>query len=391
MQNRIGVFATSWRLPTALFVMSSLALWMVLGIRHGGDTLFYFEGARTLLQGEPLSGAAVTYAGYMAFVAVHLWFGLGDAAIVLSQFMLSALAMVALYDLGCRLAGRWAGLLAASLYAVNVDLGRFTFYILSDSTFTSGLVLTVYAAYRASMSVSRRWFVLAVLSALALVVIRLNGWLMLAVFLVFLALTRARWRPWVRWIVSAVVIPVAIFGLLHTVARSGSSGGLGPLLFEGRVIWGDPSSRLVMPPPGELSGTRPSDAVRYCARHPGSCARLVGSRIAVEAVHTRSFYSTKHNAAIWLTFPLLYFSAGFGCFSRRCAPLTSLSLSLIALQLGIVGLTGADWDGRFILTVFPLIMLYSGVGAVEAVQRWVPWALTSPRAWVLANRSGASP
>jgi hypothetical protein len=132
-------------------------------------------------------------------------------------------------------------------------------------------------------------------------------------------------------------------------------------------------------------------ALRVLSEAGGSCARLVGSRIVVEAAHTRSFYSTKHNVAIWLTFPLLYLSAGFGCFSQRRAPLTSLSLSLIALQLGIVGLTGADWDGRFILTVFPLIMLYSGIGVFEAVRRWMPWVLASPRAWVLANRSGASP
>lgn len=67
----------------------------------------------------------------------------------------------------------------------------------------------------------------------------------------------------------------------------------------------------------------------------------------------------------------MYLLALVGCISQRRQPFTFLSLMLIVLQLGIVGLTGADWDGRFVLTIFPFVMFYSGIGTVEAVHQWV--------------------
>ena len=63
MARRAVVFVMSWRLPVGLFAVSSLGLWRVLGVRHGGDTPFYFEGAHRLLAGAPLDGVAAAYAG----------------------------------------------------------------------------------------------------------------------------------------------------------------------------------------------------------------------------------------------------------------------------------------------------------------------------------------
>ncbi len=363
------------RLPILLFVINCIVMWFVIGIHQGGDTPFYFAGAKTLLEGAPLTGTAIAYAGYMVFVAIHQFFGLGDLGIILSQVALGVLVTVALYDLGCRLAGESAGIIAASLYAVNADLARYHFYILSDSVFTSTLLLTAYAAYRASTS-SRSWLVLAGLLSVALAFLRINGWLMMPAFLIFLVFMNAPRLRLKFWAASGVIVVVAAAGLVQTISLSGNrGGGIDRLLVQGEVVWGDPSSKIPMPPVGGLSGEGLSDAPRYCVRHLTSCVRLMGSRVLVALAHIRPSYPTMRNLAVVLSFPILYLLAAIGFFSRMPLPFTQLSLSLIALQLSMVGLIGADWSGRFLLTVVPLFSLYGGIGAVVLMGRWTPGLL----------------
>ena len=46
-----------------------------------------------------------------------------------------------------------------------------------------------------------------------------------------------------------------------------------------------------------------------------------------------------------------------------------LSLAVVGLHVAVIGLTFADWDGRFLMFFFPLLTLYSGVGIATIVWR----------------------
>ena len=352
-------------LPLGLFLITSVVLWLKLGIRHGGDTPLYLAGATTLLRGQPLSGVANAYAGYMRFVAWHERLGVGEPGLIVTQILLSGLAMLALYDASRRMAGRVAGFIAASVYAINVDVLRFNDYVLTDSVFTSGLVLTIYAALRAFDARSFHWGTLAVVLALTLATVRMNGWWLLPAVCLFLLLTWIRGRLGLWVAATCLIVAVAIGGILLTLRHSGATSGLGPLLYEGWVIGDDVSSRLPMPDPGPLQQPRLSAAPRYLAQHPVACGRLVMTRIGVELAHVRPFYSRAHNLAIMFVYPLLYGLAVLGWRRSRREPFAWLCLGLVGLHLSLVGLTCADWDGRFLLMVLPLVMLWSAVGVAH--------------------------
>lgn len=358
-------------LPLGVFAAAAMALWLNGGVRPAGDTPLYLNGALRLRQGLPLEGAQHAYAGYIAFVALHQWLGLKAAAIITTQVALGAMVLVTSYDAGARLAGWIGGGLAAWLYAVNLDLARFHYYVLSDSLFTSLLWLSAYAAIRASSGCHRVWTVLAAILAVVLVTVRLNGWLALPCLAAFLLLPGKRRGRSVRWATWGIVVMATCVGLRWTLSMNGSLGGTGTLLAQGRVVAADSSSVIPMPPAAG-SDTGLLGSGQYCAAHPGACLRLMSRRMAVELAHTRPYYSPAHNLVIRTTLPLLYGLALVGIVAYWRHSFTWLALVLVGLQLMVVGMSGADWDGRFLLMVMPLLTFLSGVGGMALMRRWLP-------------------
>ena len=359
-----------WWWSFGLFVIVSWLLWRALGIRQGADTAFYLAGGRALLDGKLPAGVTIgwAYVGYWWFIALHQALGLGLGAIVLTQWLLSGGALLALYDLGRRLAGPTAGAIAAALAALNVDVARFTFYVLSDALFTSLLVLALYATYRALTTATRAWRIGAAALCVAMATVRLNGWVMLPALLTALVWSSTTTRRWL----TLLIVGVMYLGVLAAgVARTGAAGvGVG-LLWSGRVIWTDDASAITMPAPPprppDRNGWRAA-IVPYVVRHPVACAQLAARRILTELVHVRRVYSARHNAMIWLTLPPLYVLAATGWWRHRRERFARLCAAVVGAQLLLVGVTAADWDGRYLLMVLPVITLWSAVGIAQLIR-----------------------
>jgi len=78
----------------------------------------------------------------------------------------------------------------------------------------------------------------------------------------------------------------------------------------------------------------------------------------------RPFYSTRHNVAAAVLLIPLYLFAAIGYARGWRVPLVRLCAAVTVLHLGLVGLTFANWDGRFFLYVYPLFALVAAAGLV---------------------------
>jgi len=372
LTRRLRTLARGNRLPFFLFAVACLFMFFVRGVHHGGDTARYLDGAERLVNGDPLVGRQGAYLGYIVFVALAQVLGAGGTGVIVAQVLVSALCVAALYDLGRRVAGETAGIAAASLYAVNVDLARFTFAILTDSLYTSGLVLSVYLTYR-TLAIDRRWAGPAAATVVFTASLRPSGIFITAIFGTFLAFAILRERSliWKGLATVAVMIGSLLF-VASPVRSVFSTEDPVQWLVEGTVVWGDVDSpdpyEMQMPPAGDIDdGVR--SAIGYCSDWPVSCARLFLQRVGVYFAHTRPFYSFRHNLVILLIFPPLYGLAVVGLWATRHHSFTVLSLAVIGVHTAVTGLTHVDWDGRFLTYIFPLITLYSGVGIAMLAPR----------------------
>ena len=367
--KRLSPLARGMRLPFLMFAVTCLMMFFVRGVHHGGDTPRYLGGAELFLNGEPLPGRYGTYIGYIVFVALFQALGAGGVGIIVAQVLVSALCVAALYDLGRRVAGETAGVAAACLYAANIDLARFTFSILTDSLFTSGLVLSTYLTYRTVAS-DLRWAAPAAATVVITASLRPGGSFFVAVFGTALAFAILRERSWLWKGLAAVAVLIGSAWLSASPVRAVfATEDPTQWLVEGTVLIENEAYRMQMPPAADSNGGALS-AIGYCSDWPVACARLILRRVGVEFAHTRSFYSFRHNLVILLVFPPLYGLAVIGVWATRRHPLTMLSLAVVGLQAAVTGLTLADWDGRLVLFVFPLITLYSGIGIAVIASRY---------------------
>lgn len=362
----------------ALFALLCVGWYLVNGVRVGGDTPLYTEGARALMEGRPLAARQPSYLGYISFVALCEALGLGLTGVVILQILIAAVAITVVYRLGVELSGSLAGLLAAGLLAVDMDTNRWHLFVLADSLFTSLLVIAAWLVHRAAtmpLTVSRTFAAAAILIAASLV--RPEGWFLVPVAASYVVIRKAA-SPATRWLGLGAVAGACV--LLVTVLAPVLGGNLqavgpGEMLRRGNTIWDYDGWRLPMPAePLPEGGSSAITAVSYAVAHPLSTVALMAARVGVHFAHVRPYFSTAHNAAIVLWLVPIYALGGYGLWRVRAHPLARWCVAVIGTQTVVVALTHADWDGRYLSHVMPLWYPFAAAGILAAARRRTPGA-----------------
>jgi 4-amino-4-deoxy-L-arabinose transferase-like glycosyltransferase len=371
--DRLQAYLTSPVAVAICLVLGSalvnLALLGWFGIQHGGDTARYLDGASNLLAGRPFQEKQTSYLGYVVAVAFFQSLGASTKGMVIFQIAVAALAALALYDLGRQLSGRFAGLLAAGLLIVNIDIARWHIYVLTDSLYISLVVLSTWFIHRAAEK-AKWWYAGTAVLVLCAAFIRPNGWVIVPITAVYW-IVRARVRQWVKYGAAALTLLTFLAGtaFIGSFRQGIQAEGPDMWLRQGVVIWQYNGWRVPMPVEPHDSEDGWVGSLGYPLRHPWPSARLAVGRVALELLHARPFYSATHNALVVIAVLMLYPLAVLGYLRLKSAPLARLMSAIIGSHMLIVALTFADWDGRFLLYVLPLICLFAACEAAEQT-RW---------------------
>jgi hypothetical protein len=336
------------RAGLAAFVAVNLVLIAINGVSSGGDTGLYVDGARAMLQGHPLIDRQPSYTGYIAIVALSL------AA-------------------GGALGGSFAAAIAVWLFALDVDTNRWHRFVLSDSLFLSVATITVWLVYRVSAGGSLGARMAASVMLLITALIRPEGWFLIPLALAFwVSRMGAPVRVRAAGVVGVIALSVVMAALV--VPRLGGNlKAVGPadMLRAGQTIWDFNGWRVPMPvDPVFEDGDRTSgDAVVYAFRHPISTAALMLARLGVHFGHVRPYFSPAHNAAIVVWLVPVYALAAWALWKTRSRALTVWLAAAAGSQLFVVALTHADWDGRYLSHMMPLIYPLTAYAVAAAAGR----------------------
>jgi hypothetical protein len=339
-KNRIAV---AWLVAGS--VATNLALLAMVGFHRGNDSDRYLEGASDLVAGRSFRGpTGWLYLGYNALVAMTHALGSGPSGVIAVQILVAACATAALFDLGKELGGRWAGVLAAGVFIVDYDIARWHLYLLTDSLYISLVSIATWAAHRAvGRGVGAYAGAAAILLATAL--IRPNGWVMIPIVVVYWAI-RSEGRN--TWKIAAAFLVVALcLGGAGVVAavQFGRSQPVAPAGKREVNRQGLPFAR-VMTLRDRLNPTR------------------IPRRLFTELRHVQPDYSTRHKVMVAVMLTLVYPLAILGLAKSRGTPLARLMAAVVACHLAIVCITFPDRDGRYLLYVFPLLLVFAARAAV---------------------------
>lgn len=346
-----------------LWIIVQLTMLGLFGIGYGGDTGRYLGAADGFLHGELPAGKSVFYLGYDLFVTVFMATPLGEAGIISGQLAVSALAALCMYKLGTHLYSARAGYLAALLYIGFLKLHPWNVYVLTDSLFIS---LTIISTYVLLTAKTMPHYTVAGGLIFFTTITRPDG---IAVLLAALAYSlyalyaRRQYRALgAVTLIVLTTLPLSWYAVGKIITNE-------DLLYHyelGAVIWS--YEPLYQSMPGELpasaeNSNNPLNAlIAFVWEKPVFFVSLAVTKLWYEIIHVRPFHAPLHNFLILATVIPLYVLAFLGLRQPVATNVKLYLLAVLAFKAGIVAFTFADWTGRFLLHVMPIILLLAAGG-----------------------------
>lgn len=349
----------------ALFMAALAALWASRGIHDDKEALKYVGCAQDLLRGDPydLFGSYKAYAGYVLFLAPFVALGIPWLAVA-AQAVLAVLAAFAL----ARLVERISGSVRSGTAAFMICLFCYPFQewvlaLYTESFFASIAVLFLERVTRPG---PMRWGVFAL--AAVLLVARPIGVLFVLPVLIWRMRFLFEFPPGLRPVAYAAVLMFVL--MAPGVARH----QLG-VIVEGHVICGFPER------PGALTGfhgTTVLDAQMELFREPVYAAGLFARRSLSLFSLTRSYYSLGHNLLL-LPCYALFVLAPVGWWRWRKQPLVGLLSAIFLLNTALIGFTYDEWNGRFLVPLWPIVIGFAAAGVGQVRDRVAPKSARNAR------------
>jgi hypothetical protein len=234
--------------------------------------------------------------------------GWGDPAnfIVAVQLIALVLASAIAHRLATDLAGRWAGLAATLVLAVNPLVAQWAQFVLTETLFFALIMATLWAGRRVLINAEdrRSALLLATLGLLA-ALLRPNGVLVLGSALTIVSLRAAGGRRVLLILLTWTVVGVGLWSGLMAAGQP-AERSLTEQLHGGIVVEGADHVRtaVTMPAPRDPADVSMGAALEYVLRHPVATTRLAVSRMAVESVQIRRHYPRAVNLAVGLAVSL---------------------------------------------------------------------------------------
>lgn len=337
------------------------------------DSPRYIEYANGLASGFYFDSHNFWYIGYSLFLLLMFkLFGGSITAVVVGQYVLSFLSVIALYRSSVILgSSRVSAVITCLLFLAFADISLWNSYILTESMYTSFtcfsfyFLILIYKGKRTPLIIATT----VVFIAFTFFIKPTGIALIVAVFAVLLC----NFLRTNKSIVVRVGILLIAFGLLMMLVNRMittylilENYQLGEIIYGVRSYTGSyPVEALMMDPPADLyipaSEIPIIKIVSFVLHNPLYWTKLFALKIYYLLSHTRPFWSTTHNL-----FSLIILLPCYGLFSKfirdqkKETNVIVFAITFVLIHILSVGITSEDWDGRFLLPILPVIFLAAG-------------------------------
>lgn len=374
------------------FITVHLWLFLTIGVKVIGDSPRYLEWSSSLWQnGASISEWKFWYLGYVGFLSIFMKTGLGITGSIVAQVSLSFLAGLCLYNLAFQMTGqRVIGLWSVLMYICWVEILSWNMYVLTESLFTSMVVITTFVISRCEKNREQLLYALPLLLFTSL--IRPMGIIFLIVVLLyFYHQLWQRQRLNLAWKAVLVLIPgliVLYCGYLLIEANP----TVNFYYAQGQVVWlGDlvekysgnswlvvKSVNVQYPAPNQAAWRQ---FIEFADDNTSFFLELFWKKLTLFVIHVKPYYSTWHNILILCTLLPIYFFAGLGFVIHHGG--NGMKLFVVGFFIAnawFTGMTVEPWDGRFLIPTLPGLMVLSAIGMYQfahpyfrgsALDRWL--------------------
>jgi hypothetical protein len=352
-----------WFLTVIVLNMRSLLIFALEAplVRLGGDSGYFTQAL--------LSSHTTPYAGYVALVWVVHFLGWGNIGVVFIQWLVSLIAGVLLYRLTISITGNRVISKTIALYFItNYELMKWNFFILSDSFFISFVIISAWAITKYSKV--KAFFLGSGLICLYSSIIRPNGFILFLSWLLFVFVPELRTKN--KSSTSNILLGLLMTGLFvfSFVFLTRSAGDRGIFLYatNGELIWSNRQWLISEAAENVNTENSVTGVLVYAAKYPLLFLQLFFGKISVELFRVRPYLPLSYNIFLLINLIPFYILSTYGAIHKLASLRPYLFITIC--QMGLVGLTYADWDGRFLAYVFPLILVMASMGLKVLLLRY---------------------
>lgn len=337
------------------------------GVKYGTDTHFYLNEVKKILNETGSFLDVKSKFGFILFLTPFVYFDIPFIFIVFFQLILTAFSALCLYKITSKFFCKASGVICVALFLFYFPIQIRNFYILTEMLFIDIVIIISYLI----VFYKRIYLPLIILLILVLISLRPNGILYLFSIIfcsIIYFIKLKRYLYLIIYFIFVLILWVPIINLLNSYLVDLN-------LIDGisnkGIIWGwsfeeDKPCRvscLGVELINENYKNNVTDILKFIFRNFINFFKIFLLKVFWLLARVRPYYSDLHNYYI-LIFNLLFYLGFLYGFTKR--PIKSFSVNIIVmfilLSITLVGLTFADWSGRFSLYFLPLIMIFSSYG-----------------------------
>ena len=343
------------------------------GVKLGNDSRFYLSESKNILNGLSSLLDYKSKFGYLLFLMPFLYFELPLIYVVLLQFLLTAIGSYCLYKITTKYFGEKSAIICLSLFLFYFPIQIRNFYILAEIIFIDlSLILTFFIVFY-----KKKFIPIILLLLTFLISIRPNGILFLfsLIFCILYFLINHKKKNYLS--LFLIILLVTVLPVYHLINSYFENLNFIQSLNRG-IIWGwsfennqiCKSSCLS----NELINNNYQNSLlgylQFVMTNFFEYFKIFFYKIFWLIARARPYYSDLHNYYI-IVFNFIFYLGFIYGFVKR--PKNNFSIHFIIffilLSIILVGLTFADWSGRFSLYFLPFIMIFSSYGILIFIKK----------------------
>jgi len=331
------------------------------GYLVGNDTIRYIRGANNIINLELPSGKAISYLGYIFFIAIFQYFKLNFTFVVLSQIFLTFLSSLCIYKISKKYASHSVAVFVLTLYLFYLPLQMWNFYILTDTVF---ICLTIFIIYF-FIFFKKRYFLLLIFLIILYITLRPHGIILIPSLGLSLLVWLYLQNRLKLFYLMIVIMVISFFPFLFLLNLYLEDINIVNSIVKKGIIYGYENKNNYLE--YEILTNNNNDLISLLIFLKNNIYTFIIAffkKIWFFNFRIRPYYSDFHNFFI-IIFNLIYWPAAiFGFFKLN----NKNNMGIILMYFLIIfftlaaGFSWADWDSRFSLYILPLIFIFAGIG-----------------------------
>lgn len=349
------------------WVLINGLLLYLLRIKYAIDTTRFDAEANAWVNGNIEPNYRLWYSGYIFVLVVCKSIFHSIYPSIVFQYILSFISTLFFYKgLYKLLKNKQAAFFTSLLTICYMPIQQWNTCLLTESIFISLILLFVWA-YSIEKP-SQKWFMLISISLLAATVRPNGGILLMSCFILYgIQSIQQNKKKYIFYLIGLAISLLILHSFTNTFYQF-----LLDSFNKGEVIcgydhWTSPNKTHI---PNDASSGSITKILDLISSNPLKSIQLFVSRFVALWSDVRMYYSISHNIYIGFYLLAAYSTAliGFIQYRKVFSELALITLLYCGLNSLLIMITYADWDGRFLAPLLPMIFIWSGLGIYFSIQ-----------------------